>query len=91
MFVCRRLSDPSTSTCHRCPDRVESELGCDYDCIAEGRECFTDNVFIDEGTVDFRWVKESYTALDSGADELDRLALLRSGAEAQTHTSEAEC
>ena len=72
---------------------LEPELGSDHDIFAEGSESFAYDFFIDEGTVHFGSVEESDTALDSGADELDRFALLRGGSKtkAQAHTAESEC
>src|ERR1700722_8054268 len=73
--------------------RLEPELGSDHDIFAEGSESFPHNFFIGERAIDFCGVKESDTAPDSGADELDCFALLRgrTKAEAQAHTAEAEC
>ena len=72
---------------------LESELGRDHDIFAEGSKSFAHDLFINERAIHFGSVKEGDTALDSGANELDRFALLRGGAktEAQAHTSEAEC
>jgi hypothetical protein len=72
---------------------LEPELGGDDDIFAEGSESFVHDFFIDERALQFGSVEEGDTALDSGANELDRFALLRGGAkaEAQDHTSEAKC
>jgi len=72
---------------------LESELGRDHDIFAEGSESFAHDLFIDERAIHFGSIEEGDTALHSGANELDRFALLRGGAktEAQAHTSEAEC
>jgi hypothetical protein len=51
--------------------------------FAEGSESFAYDLFIDERAVHFGSVEESDTALDSGADKLDRFALLRGGAKTE--------
>jgi hypothetical protein len=43
---------------------VEAELGGDDDLVADGREGFADELFVDEGAVDFGGVEEGDAAVD---------------------------
>src|SRR3954453_11563981 len=104
--VCRRFNEPST-TCLMWSARLlvavhlpwlpgsgsNPNLVAITTSFAEGSESFAHDLFIDERAIHFGSVEGGDTALDSGANELDRFALLRGGAktEAQAHASEAEC
>src|SRR3954453_20823601 len=78
-----------------CPARLVSRSAVHYASRNNEPVCriiFAHDLLIDERAIHFGSVEEGDTALDSGANELDRFALLRGGTktEAQAHTSEAD-
>ena len=84
--VLRRLSEPST-TFLMCSGRllrppafdVEPELGGDDDLVAEGRERFSDKLFVRVRAVDFGRIEERDALFMGRTNDLDALVLSAGG------------
>jgi hypothetical protein len=70
---------------------VEAELRRDHHPVAERRESFAHDLFVDIGAIQLRRVEESDAAFDSGADQGNTLILRQcvTAAGADSHAAEA--
>jgi hypothetical protein len=70
-----------------------AEFGSDDHFAAEGSKRFTDQLLIDERTVDFGGIEESNAAINGSVEQGNHLLLVfrRSIAKAHAHASESEC
>src|SRR5262249_12916864 len=68
----------------------ESELAGDRHTAAERSQCFAQEFFVGEGTIDFGGVEEGHAAFGGGPDQCDHLAAIGSGAVETAHPHAAE-
>ena len=90
---CRMCSGRLFKPC--CPSvarQLEAELGGDHHLVADRLQRLADQLLVGERAIDLGGVEEGHAALESGADQADRVLRVggRAVAVAQAHAAEAE-